>query len=765
MNSVIKLLGALMLVTAGYLPVSATAETFTIKDIRVEGLQRISAGTVFNYLPVKIGEQIESEKTGDIIRDLFKTGFFKDVRLEREDDVLIVFVTERPAIAKIDISGNKSLEKEQLLLALKDIGLAEGRVFNRSVLDKIEQELQRQYFSQGKYAVKLESTVTPLERNRVAIAIDISEGMTAKIKQINIIGNRAFEEDDLLDEFELSPPTFWSFFTKNDQYSKQKLSADLETLRSYYLDRGYINFEITSTQVSITPDKKDIYVTINLAEGDVYSISDIKLAGQMVVAKEDIFPLIHLTRGTVFSRKDVLESSERITRMLSNKGYAFANINSIPEIDEDNKQIAITYYVDPGSRVYVRRVNMRGNYSTRDEVLRREMRQMESAWFSSELVSRSRERLQRLGYFDDVTIETPAVPGSTDQVDINVGITEKPMGNLMAGLGFSQADGFILSASITQNNFLGTGKRVSLAFNNSSSNTHYELGYDNPYYTVDGISRGFTLSYKKTDFDEVDTARYLTDIGLIGVDFGIPISETDRIKFNFDLVDTTFKIPDDASDEIAQYKLDNGDSFLDFRLGSSWTRDSRNSSLMPTRGGLQRFSASVTLPGSDLEYYKVAYKHKRYFPLNKTFTLALNGDIAYGDSYGDTSYMPLWENYFGGGVRTVRGFRDYSLGPRDSNDDPLGGNMRLGANAELFFPAPFKAAEKSVRLGLFLDAGTIYDTSRGSGFDTGEFRYSAGLSLLWLSPLGPLGMSLGMPLNDQSSDDLEVFQFTLGTTF
>ena len=766
MNSVIKSSLALLLAASAYYPLNAAAETFEIKDIRVEGLQRISAGTVFNYLPVKIGEKIESENTGEIIRALFKTGFFKDVRLEREDDVLIVFVSERPAIAKINISGNKSLETEQLLLALKDIGLAEGRVFNRSVLDKIEQELQRQYFSQGKYAVKLESTVTPLERNRVAIDISISEGVTAKIKKINVIGNRAFEEEDLLDEFELGTSNFLSFFTSNDQYSKQKLSGDLETLRSYYLDRGYINFQITSTQVSITPDKKDIYITINIAEGDVYTISDIKLAGNLVVEKEEIFPLIHLTRGTVFSRKTVLGSSERITRLLSNKGYAFANVNSIPDVDEEKKQIAITYFVDPGSRVYVRRINMSGNNSTRDEVLRREMRQMESAWFSTELVNRSRTRLQRLGYFDDVAIETPAVAGTTDQVDVNVKVSEKSMGNLMAGLGFSQADGLILSASITQNNFFGTGKRVSLAFNNSNANTHYEIGYDNPYYTIDGISRGFTLSYKTTDFDEVDTARYLTDVGLIGVNFGVPVSETDRIKFNFDLIDTTFKVPDDASDEIAQYKIDNGDHFLDFRLGASWSRDSRDSAFMPTRGGLQSFSADVTLPGSDLEYYKLAYKHKRYFPLNKTFTLALNGDVAYGDAYGDTSYLPLWENYFGGGVKTVRGYQSYSLGPRDTNDDPLGGNLRLGANAEIFFPAPFKAAEKSVRLGVFLDAGMVYDTVRGdSGFNMDDFRYSAGMSLFWLSPLGPLGMSLGVPLNEKSGDDTELFQFTLGTTF
>ncbi len=542
MNLILKKSLGLLLLGLAALPFASMADNFVIDDIRVEGLQRISAGTVFNYLPIKIGQEIEEVETGSVIRALYKTGFFKDVRLERDGGVLVIFVNERPAIAKIDIEGNKSLETEALLLGLKDIGLAEGRVFNRSILDKIEQELQRQYFNRGKYAVKLDSLVTPLERNRVAVNIDITEGLTAKIKKINIIGNESFDEDDLLDEFTLSTSGFFSSFTKDDQYSKQKLSGDLEKLRSYYLDQGYINFKIVSTQVSITPDKLDIYVTVNLSEGDVYTISDIKLAGDLVVPKEEFFPMIHLKRGEVFSRKAVVGSADRITGLLSDNGYAFANVNSIPEVDEEKQQVAITYFVDPGKRVYVRRINMRGNSDTRDEVLRREMRQMEAAWFSGEKVRQSRERLQRLGYFDEVNVETPAVPGSTDQVDVNIAVTEQPMGNLMAGVGFSQSSGFVFSTSITQNNFLGTGKRVSFAFDNSDSNTHYRLGYTNPYYTVDGISRGFNLSYRKSDFDAVDTAKYLTDTGVAGVNFGVPITDTDRVNFSFDLVSTTYKV-------------------------------------------------------------------------------------------------------------------------------------------------------------------------------------------------------------------------------
>ena len=760
----------------------AAAETFEVEDIRVEGLQRISAGTVFNYLPVKIGESVDSDETSTIIRTLFKTGFFQDVRLERDGNVLIVWVRERPAIAKIDISGNKSLETEQLLLALKDIGLAEGRVLNRAILDKIEQELRRQYFSQGKYGVELESKVTPLERNRVAVKIEIVEGDTATIKRINITGNDAFDEDDLLDEFELSTGGWLSMLTKDDQYSRQKPSGDLETLRSFYLDRGHINFKINSTQVSITPDKQHIYVTINISEGDVFRISNIQLAGDLVVPEEEFFPLIRLNRGEVFSRKAVIGSSDRISKYLGDKGYAFANVNSIPEIEAENRSVSVTYFVDPGKRVYVRRVNMTGNSLTRDEVLRREMRQMESAWFSASQVRRSRVRLQRLGYFEEVNVETPAVPGSTDQVDVNIAVVEKSMGNLTAGLGYSQSQGFIFNAAITQDNFLGTGKRVSLAFNNSSSNSFYQLGYNNPYYTTDGISRGFVLSYKETDYAEVDISGYLLDRAQAGVNFGIPITETDRIRLNFDISNIDYKVGRSPSMEIKAFEYLYGDNFLDFQAGLSWRRDSRNSAVMPTSGGTQSFGASATIPGSDLSFYTLQYKNRHYFPLSKTFTLALKGDVAYGDGYGDTAVLPPWERFFAGGPKTVRGYRDYSLGPREhfcigeiqngscdgtiTTGDPYGGNLRLVANAEILFPAPFKLAEKTVRLGLFVDAGSVVATNNDDyDFDLGEIRYSTGASVFWLSPFGALSLSYGVPLNEQSDDDIENFQFSFGTSF
>ncbi len=741
-----------------------SAQAFVVRDIRVEGLQRISAGTVFNYLPVKLGQEIDDRATARIIHALYKTGFFKDVKLERDGDVLIVRVRERPAIAKIDISGNKTLETDQLLASLRDTGLSEGRVFNRFVLDRIERELRRLFFNQGKYNVRIETKVTPLERNRVAIGITIAEGETARIKQINIVGNQSFDDDELLEVFELAPTNFLSFISKDDQYSRQKLAGDLEKLRSFYLDRGFINFRIVSTQVSITPDNSDIYITINLHEGDVYHVADIKLAGDLVAAPESFYPLIHMKRGQVFSRKAVVGSADRITAMLGDAGYAFANVNSVPDVDEEKKEVVITFFVDPGKRVYTRRVNITGNHQTRDEVLRREMRQMEAAWFSAAQVRASRERLQRLGYFEEVNVETPAVPGSTDEVDVNINVTERAMGNLSAGLGFSQSQGLIFNASISQNNFLGTGKRISLAFNNSSANTFYSLGYTNPYSTVDGVSRGFILSYRKTDFEEVSVAKYLLDNTRIGVNFGIPTSETDQLILNLDFFDTRFKLGTAASDELKKFAEENGTSYLHFRPTLSWAHDSRDSSLFPTEGGLQRVSGSFAIPGSELEYYRLSYTNKYYIPLTRVFTFALKGDIGYGDAFGGTTSMPPWRNFFAGGMKTVRGFEEFSLGPRDSNGDPLGGNFRLVGNAEILFPAPFKLMEKTVRLGLFVDAGNVYDT-RNIGFDFGEIRYSTGVSGFWLSPFGAFGVSLGFALNDKPGDKTQIFQFAFGSAF
>lgn len=741
------------------------AEGFSISDIRVEGLQRITAGTVFNYLPVKPGDFVDFDQTSDIVRALYKTGFFKDVRLEKAGDVLVVIVTERPAISEINFSGNKSIDSDALKEGLKDIGLAEGRTFERSVLERIEQELERQYYNQGKYAVKLTSTVTPLERNRVSIDIDVVEGETALIKKINIVGNHAFDDDDLLDGFELSTGGWLSRFTHDNQYSRPKLAGDLETLRSYYLDRGYVNFKIDSTQVTITPDKKDIYVTININEGDIYTINDIRLAGDIVGEAQEYFPLIHLRRGEPFARKAIVESSDRVSAKLSDLGYAFANVNSIPEIDEENKTVAITFFVDPGKRAYVRRVNIRGNSRTRDEVIRREFRQMESAWFSGEKLKLSRERAQRTGYFETINVESPSVPGSGDEVDINVAVVEKPSGSLLAGLGFSQSDGIVANASINQDNFAGTGKKVSLALKTSSANQHYQVSYTNPYYTVDGISRGFNLSYRATNFNDLNTADYKTDDAIAGMSFGIPLSEFNSFTFGFALHHIDFEVGAVPSTEVLNFETTEGNQFLNFEVNLGWRHDSRDSAIFPRRGAIQSLYGEASVPGSDLTYFKLSYEHRRYWELTSDLIVSVNGEIGYGDSYGSTAKLPFFENYFGGGPGSVRGYAARSIGPRDSQSEALGGNAMYAGSLELLFPPPFMRKSDTVRLAAFFDFGSVVDTAANDLFDSSELRYSTGVGFSWLSPVGALTVSYAVPLKTDDQDEEESFQFSFGSTF
>lgn len=750
---------------------AASAQTFQIADIRVEGLQRIAAGTVFNYLPVQVGDTVEDGITAQIIRTLYGTGFFDDVAVERDGDVLVIAVRERPAVAEISIEGNKSLDTKVLKAGLAEVGLQEGRVFDPSVLDRIEQELQRQYFASGKYGVGIESTVSPLERNRVAVRIEIDEGLTARLKQINIVGNEAFSDKELLKQFKLGKTNWLSFYTKNDRYSKQELAGDLESLRSFYLDRGFIEFEITSTQVSISPDKNDIYLTIAVKEGPVYRVGDIQLAGEPSVPAAQLFPLIHMRRGEIYSRKTATESAERISTALGEEGYAFANVNAAPEVDADTNTVVVTFFIDPGNRVYVRRINMQGNTRTRDEVLRREMRQLETAWFSTELVKRSRERLQRLGYFDSVNIETPAVPGTADQVDIDVSVKEKASGNLMAGIGFSQSQGLIFNTSISQNNFLGTGKRVAFALNTSRTTQQYRLAYTNPYYTIDGISRGFDVSYQSTDFDQLIGADYSTDVGRAAINFGLPISDTARAGLGAYYQYTKFFA---GFSLLAQdFVAENGDVFNDFFLTASYVNDKRDSAVFPTRGSLNTLFGEISIPGSDLQYYRLTYSGRKYVPLARRLTLALSGELGYGDGYGDTKDMPFFENFYAGGPRSVRGFRANTLGPRETtlDEDPVGGNMKLVGSVEVYAPPPLGGKfQDTVRVGAFLDFGNVWWTPDSdlvvpTGFDLGDLRYSTGLSFAWLSPVGALSLSVAYPLKSEEQDEEQVFQFTFGQTF
>ncbi len=746
------------------LPLQA-APDFIIEDIRVEGPQRLTPGTVFNYLPMKVGDEFNDQRSGEVVRVLFKTGLFDDVRLERDGNVLVVIVKERPSIASISLSGNEDIDTDELIEGLRQVGFAEGRVFDISQLDALERELRRQYFSLGKYAVKIDSSVTELENNRVDIRIDISEGLAARIKSINIVGNESFDEDDLLDDFKLSTPTLLSFFTKVDQYSKQKLSADLETLRSHYLDHGYVNFNIDSTQVSITPDKKDIYITINITEGEQFTVSSVKVAGDLIVPEEDIFEQILINKGDLFSRKKVTGTTTNLSDLIGNEGYAFANVNAVPEIDKENKTVALTFFIDPGKRVYVRRINFGGNTKTRDEVLRREMRQQEGAWISTTKVQRGRVRLQRLGYFTEVNVETPAVPGEPDQVDVNYSVVEKPSGQFLAGLGFSQGQGLIFQTSITQDNFLGSGKSISFAFNNSEVNRQFTIGYVNPYYTIDGISRGFNATYQKRDASNANVTRFDSTVFGGGVNFGIPVTEFNNLFANLNYEHTEIDTDNIVAREVSDFIALNGNTYNILRLGSSFTYDTRNHAFFSDDGMLHRISVEAALPGlpDSLEFYKVSYRTQLFFELIEDYVFSLKGDVGYGDSYGDTKEYPFFENFYAGGPKSVRGYEENTLGPKDSVGRPLGGNLRVLAGAEVIIPVPFLSDIKSFRMSGFFDAGNVYGINED--FDLGELRYSAGIAGIWVSPFGILSVSAAAPIADKDGDDTQPLQFTFGTNF
>jgi outer membrane protein insertion porin family len=746
---------------------AADVEEFTIRDIRVLGLQRLTPGTVFNYLPVEVGDSFNEQISVEAVRALFKTGFFDDVRLERDGDVLVVILKERPAIGSIDISGNKDIKTEDLMDGLKQVGFAEGRVFDQSQLDRLEQELRRQYFSAGKYGVQIKSNVTPLDSNRVGVSIEISEGRAARIKQINVVGNTSFTEKRLLKQFELTPPTMFSFFTKSDQYSRQKLSGDLEALRSWYLDHGYVNFNIDSTQVSITPDKKDIYITINITEGDQYTISGVKLSGELIVPEEELVPLISVTTGSLFSRKEVTDTSTRITDRLGNDGYAFANVNSIPDIDNENKTVGITFFVDPGKRVYVQRVVFAGNTRTRDEVLRREMRQQEGGWIATPQVERGKIRLQRLGYFENVNVETPAVPGSADQVDVSYSVEEKPFGNFMAGIGFSQSQGLIFQTSVTQDNFLGSGTRIQFAFNNSQVNRRFALAYLNPYYTIDGISRGFNLNYQETDAGDANIQVYDNRVYGGGVNFGIPISEFNTVFTSVNYENTD--ISGFGSNRIADFCIQEAEladcQFDILRLGASFTYDTRNKAILPESGVVHQVGTELAVPsfGNSIEFYKVNYRAQWFHPLWYDFIFAAKGEFGYGDGWLGTDELPFFENFYAGGPRSVRGYEENTLGPRDEFDRPIGGNMKIVGGMELIFPVPFLEDVESVRFAAFLDAGNVY--ADDESLDLGKLRYSAGLSGIWISPFGLVSVSVAAPFGDEPDDKTQFFQFTFGSNF
>ena len=736
-------------------------ESFVIKDIRVEGIQRTEAGTVFSYLPVKVGDTMTDEKASQTIRALFATGFFRDVTLEVEDGVLVVVVQERPSIAQIEFTGLKEFDKETVLKAMSQIGLAEGRIFDKSVLDRAEQELKRQYLSRARYAANVSTTVTPLERNRVSLNFTIDEGDAAKIRQIRIIGNNTFSERDLLKQLALRTPGWLTWYSKADQYSRQKLAADLETLRSYYLDRGYLEFNVDSTQVSITPDKKDIYITIAITEGPRYTVSAVNVAGELLLPEAEIRKLITLKPGDVFSRARMSESTKAISDRLGNEGYAFANVNAAPELDKEHRRAAFTFFIDPGRRVYVRRINIAGNTRTRDEVVRRELRQLEGGWFSAQAITNSRARIERLGYFNEVNVETPSVQGTTDQVDVNITVAERPTGAVLLGAGFGSGEGVILSGSVTQQNIFGSGKHVSVGLNTSKINTTYSLSYTDPYYTVDGVSRGFDLYLRQLDASNTGLGNYRTQTAGAAMRFGVPITDIDTLTYGLGYEHTKIDTFTDSPLIYLDYVNTFGSSNDAILLTGGWTRDNRDSLIYPTKGTQQKASAEVGLPGASLQYYKASYQYQRYFPISRSYTLLLNGEIGYGAGYSDTPTLPFFKNFYMGGVNSLRGFRVFTVGPKDVQGNPRGGNRKLLGNAEFFFPFPGLEGDKSARLSAFLDAGFTSNDK----YDFASTRASMGLSALWVSPLGPLKISLAAPFKKEKGDRTQIFQFTFGGAF
>ena len=733
-------------------------QPFTVKDIRVEGLQRTEPGTVFSYLPIKVGETMNEEKAQAALRALYATGFFKDVRLEVDNDVLVVYVEERPAIASIDFSGMKEFEPDAVRKVLREVGMAEGRIFDRALLESTELEIKRQYLSRGLYAAEVQTTVTPLERNRVGINIAVTEGEVAKIRGINLVGNHAFSESSLLKEFVLRTPGWLTWYTKHDRYSREKLAADLESLRAFYQNRGYLDFSIESTEISITPDRRDIHITVNIVEGEKYTVSRVELSGQTIVAREELERLIQLKPGDVFSREKLVATTKAIADRLGNDGYAFANANAIPEVDKEKRSVAFNIVVDPGRRVYVRRVEVTGNSKTRDEVVRREMRQLEGAYYDASKIQLSRRRIDRTQYFEQVGVDTQPVEGRPDQVDVIYNVKERATGALLFGVGFSSVEKFALSASLTQSNVFGTGKFLAFNVSSGSINQVYSLSYVDPYYTVDGVSRGFDVYKRKTNASGLSVGAYSTDALGGGVKFGYPVSEVTRIDLGLNLESVRLQTFDNSPLQYLRFVQQFGN---DYRYGAGtagWSRDTRDSLITTRSGTLMR--ASTELAEGDLQYVRFGYQHQWYYPLTRDLTFLAGGELGTAGGLAGKP-LPFFKNFFAGGPGTVRGYRPFSLGPQDELGNAVGGNRKATGSLELLFPMPGAAQDPSLRLAYFIDGGNVFAQS----FDFSQLRYSTGLGFFWSSPFGPLRLSYAQPLNRQSTDRIQKIQFTFGTGF
>ncbi len=787
-------------------------ERFTVGDIRIEGLQRISEGTVYNYLPVNIGDQLDERRVAEALRALYGTGFFRDVELRRDGGTLVIVVLERPSIESFEIKGNKDIKTEDLNKSLRNVGLAVGKTFDQSVLDEVKQYLTEQYFSRGKYAVRIDAKVEDVPGNKVKINVDVNEGKRARIRQINLVGNTAFSDEDILEKFELRTPHWLSWYKQDDRYARETLSGDLEKLRSYYMDRGYANFRVESTQVAIAPEKDDMFITVNVSEGDVFKVSDVKLAGNLVVSEPELRRLLQIKAGDTYSRKQITASTEAISARLGLDGYAFAKIDPVPQANNDTKEISLTFLVEPGNRVYVRRVNFNGTTGVNDEVFRREMRQLEGAYLSNAAVDRSKQRIQRLPFIEKVEVENTPVPGTPDLVDVNFEIKEGLPGQFGGGIGYSESQSVILNGNFVHSNFMGTGNRIAAEINSGRYSKSYSFSHTDPYTTVDGLSRTISFGYRDITQFTSATSDFDTQTATVGMDYGYPITEFQSLRFGVsvqqaELVTSSLNSAPEAIDwvrnngdtstRVASYEDVNGNpvpyniygsKFNTYELTLGWGYDSRNRAIFADRGMRHRVNFGYTLPGSEVEYWTASYDYLQFIPIWRGFTLMFNAEVAYGQALGDTTAMPPYRNFFAGGPDSVRGYRENRLGPQDFYGNPYGGNLRTVAQTEILLPMPEKW-RNSARFSLFYDIGNVFSTedinfvSPGDGLDPttrvpadydfsyDALKHSAGVAVQWLAPLGVFRFSYAIPLNarkerpDRYGDEKEGFQFSIGQAF
>ena len=753
---------------------------FVISDIRVEGLQRVSAGTVFGAVPYSVGDNVGAEEIRTITRSLFQTETFDDVQIGRDGNVLVIVVKERPTIDTIEFEGNKAIKTEALIEGLQGSGLSEGQIFKKVTLEQIASDLERQYVSQGRYDANIETNIENLPRNRVAIKVDVYEGNVSGIRHINIVGNTVFEDETLIELLELKLPGWLSFYTKDDQYSREKLQSDIEVLESHYLDRGYLNFRVDSTQVSIAPNMEDVYITVNVIEGDQFKISAVEVAGELRDIPEENIRAMLLTReGQTFSRQYMTFSEERIESALGNAGYTFASATGEPSANDDGETVTVKYFIDAGKRAYVRRLNFQGNTVTQDHVLRREMRQMEGGWASTAMIEGSKIRLQRLGFFKDVSVETPTVPGTDDQIDVNYTVEEQPSGSISATVGYAQRMGLILGLGYQESNVFGTGNSINIGVNRSDYQQALNVSFFDPYYTVDGVSRGYAAFFRKSDYEERNIASFSTDSYGLNVSFGYPISEISRIGLTVGIERTEIKEGVIPAQEISEFLDEEGNEFDLVSLTASYSMSALNRGLLPSGGRSQSLSFEMTVPGSELEYYRLNYTGQVFYPIFNPFVLRLRANLGYGEAYGGTENFPFYKHFFGGGMGSVRGYESNSLGPRSTpspqdqyNDpDPIGGNVLVELSAEVLFPLPFIEDQSQLKSVLFFDAGNVFNTNCPDvsvyclDLDEGELRYSAGIAVTWITGFAPISFALAFPVNDKEGDESESFQFELGKTF